>query len=182
MNKKVINILVVPLLFFSGFASAEYLMKFSNSQSKGMIPEASSSPLYSSCKEILDNGQSIGNGVYSINVNSKEFDVYCDMTSAGGGWTMVVAQFEQDPVTNWNEGVQVDYDPSLSTRKGFALSSQELPEHTQTAFGKNFDADYVDYANYIYTTGNISKTSISGKMRGNIYHIHRDTGSYYWIK
>jgi hypothetical protein len=179
MNKKVINILVALLLVFSSYASADYLIKFSNSQTKGMIPEASYSPLYSSCKEILDNGQSEGNGVYSINVNNKEFDVYCDMTSAGGGWTMVVAQFEQDPVTNWSEGVQADYNPSLSTSKGFALSYQELPEHTQTAFGRGFDPTFVGFSNFIYNTGNIDKALITNLKTGLSYHVHRNVDRYY---
>ena len=43
------------------------------------------------------------------------------------GWTMLAAQYEADPVTDWNEGIQSDYDPSLVTTKGFALSQSELP-------------------------------------------------------
>ena len=179
MNKKSIVLTITALLSFSGFTSAEYLMKFNNSQSKGMIPAESSQEFYSSCKDILDNGKSTGDGVYSIKVNSKEFDVYCDMTSAGGGWTMVVAQFEQDPVTNWNEGIQPDYDPSLSTKKGFTLSSQEIPSHTQTAFGKDFDADSIEYINFQYLTSNIEKQLVYGLKNNKDYHIYRkDTGHY----
>ena len=179
MNKKIITLSVATLLSFSGMASAEYLMKFNNSQSKGMIPEASAQSKNSSCKDILESGNSTGNGVYSITVNNKEFDVYCDMTSAGGGWTMVVAQFEQDPVTNWNEGIQADYDPTLSTGKSFALSSQEIPSHTQTAFGKNLDADNLNYANFNYSTGNIPKTLVLGLKDSLNYHIYRNDGNNY---
>ena len=85
MNKKSIVLTITTLLSFSGMASAAYVIQFNNSQSKGMIPEASAQEAFSSCKDILDNGQSTGDGVYTITVNEKEFDVYCDMTSAGGG-------------------------------------------------------------------------------------------------
>ena len=97
-----------------------------------------------------------------------------DISPAGGGWTMVVAQFEQDPVTDWNEGIQADYDPSLSTGKGFALNSQELPSHTQTAFGKSLDADFIDYFYYAYSTSEISQAEIMGFNTGHSYYVHRN--------
>ena len=58
-----------------------------------------------SCKEILDNGDSVGSGVYYINIGS-EVDinpvlVLCDMTTDGGGWTLV-ASWNYD--YNWTLG------------------------------------------------------------------------------
>ena len=41
----------------------------------------------SSCKEILDEGISHGNGVYDIRINGTDYRLYCDMDN--GGWTYI---------------------------------------------------------------------------------------------
>lgn len=43
--------------------------------------------LLNTCLEILDQGYSLGSGVYPVDYNSSEVNVECDMTSDGGGWT-----------------------------------------------------------------------------------------------
>jgi len=41
------------------------------------------------CKDILERGDSIGDGIYQANFDGQLNDVYCNMTINGGGWTLV---------------------------------------------------------------------------------------------
>ncbi len=129
-----------------------------------------------SCKAILDAGNSTGNGIYTL---TGGLNVYCDMTTSGGGWTLAAAQFEADVAPSWNEGTQADYDPSLATGKAFTLSSAQLPTHTQTAFGKDLNPTFIEYFDYTYTTGNLSVATLAGKKTGYNFQIYRNTSNFY---
>lgn len=69
-----------------------------------------------SCQEILEAGQSQGDGTYTIDADGPEgrldpFEVYCDMTHQGGGWTLFayhtdgIKVFEVENVTITETGV-----------------------------------------------------------------------------
>lgn len=144
---------------------------------KGLSPKAEKAS-GDSCKSILDAVGSTGSGIYSITPNGgPEIDVYCDMESAGGGWTMIVAQFEADPAESWNEGIQTDYDPSLGSSKSFTLNTSQIPVHSEVAFGKGLDADFIGSASTTYETGDIFKTVLGND--GQQYHIFRNTAYYF---
>ena len=83
----------------SGTTSDPYLVKENN------IGETQATA-GTSCKQILDTGCQIRDGVYWINPDGgstgNAFQVYCDMS--GGGWTKVGYQSDLEDKNYWNTG------------------------------------------------------------------------------
>ncbi len=134
---------------------------------------------HSSCKDILLEyphfaGQ---DGIYQAKVAGVDSSLYCNMTDQGGGWSLIVAQFEGNPV-NWNQGVSANYDASAnSVGESFAFNSSQIPSHTQMSFShSNYDNKKItNIFNYQYTTGNIETTLILDIMSGINYQINRSS-------
>ncbi|MCB9682320.1 MAG: hypothetical protein H6733_12710 [Alphaproteobacteria bacterium] len=71
-----------------------------------------------SCADILDGGFSYGDGVYWIDDGDGPYEVTCDMTGDGGGWTLVMTTSDASPYTYdhpvWTDtsgGVDTPLDP-----------------------------------------------------------------------
>ena len=128
-----------------------------------------------SCLALKTAIPSSASGTYTIDPDGSAgptpaFSAYCDMTTEGGGWTMVVRQTDANPVV-WT---------GATNGTSFSLSAAQLPPHTQTGFGKDNDPTFINYANFQYTTGNIPKTLLAGLKPGALsYHVHRNTANFY---
>ena len=87
-------------------------------------------PMYSDCKDALAQGQT-SSGVYTIQPDSQPaFQVYCDMETNGGGWTVFQRRRDGsvDFFRNWS-----DYQQGFGNLSGeFWLGLEKIYHLTST--------------------------------------------------
>ena len=76
------------------------------------------------------------------------------------------------PETSWNAGTGSAYDPTLDNGQSFALSSDEIPPHNETAFGLNDNATSIVALSFAYTTGDLDIFHTVGSD-GATYDVYR---------
>ena len=138
-----------------------------------VVPNEPAAPpaevIATSCRDLLQKRPATASGWHTLDVDTtgpvQAQPYYCDMQSAGGGWTRIVRQTETQPVPSWTGGVNGD---------SYTLSSSSIPAHTQVAFGKDEEATFAAYFNWTYTTGDVNPPAeLTALHDGQKYRIGR---------
>jgi len=113
---KIIKTLFLGIAFSLPLHAAEYNMR--------VAANGVQSPIYESCKEILEKEENSVSGTYTIKSNLKEIPVYCDMVSDGGGWTFILGVgTEFNRTHSFWDGVNPG-DGKTTSLNGFSMSTE----------------------------------------------------------
>lgn len=94
MKYKTIILMIVTTLSLNATADTKYFAQVSKEITKKSVNLVNNddTSILNSCNEIkLNNNLNVGNGIYTINQNGNNIEVYCNMETKEGGWTLIAS-------------------------------------------------------------------------------------------
>jgi len=112
-----------------------------------------------SCKTLYDTGCAMTSGTYWINPDGAStdnaFEVYCDMTTEGGGWTKVAYASDLPHQNRWTSG---DAKRWLSSNFIFVFSRVQIDDirSVSTEARQHYEGSCQGVIHYLYSTSTYS--------------------------
>lgn len=136
----------------------------------------------SSCKAALQSNPGAPSGTYTIDpTGSSPFQVYCDMTNDGGGWTLVLKNVTNNSDFNYSSANWTSGTPFNNSNFDLWNNGNALYQSYNTLSGTEFKVQFESNGSFIITTPTLG--TAKDKATGATYkQIECSTSGSCWYQ